>query len=67
VWLGYCWHQSSIRSCFVVVLPVSVGFTSLPLTTQPLLVAPGGFGHGSLSAPAEPHRGALPSMGPSNV
>ena len=63
LWLGYCWHQSSISTCSgpVITLPLAVSFDSRPLTTQPSPVAPGGVGQVS------PQRGAVPPIAASWV
>jgi hypothetical protein len=49
VWLGYCWHQSSISTCSPPTMVLPVGLASnrdnRPLTTQPSDVEPGGEGH----------------------
>src|SRR2546428_13916894 len=67
-WLGNCWHQSLISTCSgPAELPLAWNRDRRPLTTHPSAVAPGGIGHGSESAPAEPHFGAVPPISASYV
>src|SRR5262245_5380130 len=63
-WLGYCWHQSSTRTCSgpVITLPLACKRETRPLITQPSAVAPGGVGQPSEVPPTLPHRGAVPPM-----
>ena len=69
-WLGNCWHQSFTSTVSFVIWLVAglmVRRDSRPLTTQPLVVAPGGVGQPSESAPAVPHLGAVPPIAASKV
>src|SRR4249920_3061762 len=60
-WLGYCWHQSVIRSVWPeTVLPLNVRRTRRPVATQPSVSPPGGSGQGSYVSSGRPHCGALP-------
>ena len=64
VWLGYCWHHSSLISVLTSVATPrasTVTRTSALETTQPAATAPGGSGHVS------PQRGAVPPITASRV
>ena len=60
VWVGPCWHQSSISTCSgpTAWSPSAVKRDSLALATHPLVVGPGGVGHWSFQVGAVPPIGA---------
>ena len=62
-WLGYCWHQSLIRTCSGPVLtsPLTGSRDSRALTRHPSVVGPGGVGQ------ASPQRGAVAPIAASYV